>query len=155
MVPVVFIRQNNNNQTEEENRKDGEAKESDCDDRVVLDVEGGTNAKGEGQEAEEEDIDDNPVRMIPLSELRRLQEELDPPPVQHTVQCLCLLPPKSRNFYTILLEDGSPLLPSDAVLVDANKPTKTCLWAEGPHVFCVENIVWPKERNPNGSPPLL
>ncbi len=146
MVAVVFIRKNNNNQTEGENRIDEEAKKGSSDDGVLLDVEGGTNEEGEGGEAGEEDWNDNPMRMIPLSELRRLQEELDPPPVQHQVRCTCINSSKLGNFYTILLEEGSPLLPSGAVLVDANKPARTCFWGEGPHVFFVEDIVWPSGR---------
>ncbi|KAF1372375.1 hypothetical protein PFLUV_G00264730 [Perca fluviatilis] len=43
MVPVVFIRKDNNNQTEEENRKDREAKESGIDGGVVLDIEDTTS----------------------------------------------------------------------------------------------------------------
>lgn len=146
MVPVVFIRNNNNNQTEEEKRNDEEAKKGSRDEGVVLDVESGPSVEGEGREAAEEDWSDNPVRMISLSELGRLQEELDPPPVQHQVRCLCIDPGKPRNFYTILIEEGSPLLPSGAVLVDADKPTRICFWGEGPHVFFVKDIVWPRER---------
>ncbi|KAA8580149.1 hypothetical protein FQN60_005684 [Etheostoma spectabile] len=42
MVPVVFITKDNDNQTEEENGKDREAKESGGDDGVVLSIEEGT-----------------------------------------------------------------------------------------------------------------
>lgn len=149
MVPVVFISKDNNNQTEEENGKDGEAKES----GVVVDVAGGTRADGEGLDAAEVDPFENAVTMIPLSQLMRLQEELDPPPVQHTVRCLCIMPSKPKSFYTATIEEGSPLLPSGAMLADANKPTN-CIWAEGPHVFSVEHIVWPPESQPRGRPPL-
>ncbi|AWO98041.1 Hypothetical protein SMAX5B_007750 [Scophthalmus maximus] len=149
MVPVVFISKDNNNQTEEENGKDGEAKES----GVVVDVAGGTRADGEGLDAAEVDPFENAVTMIPLSHLMRLQEELDPPPVQHTVRCLCIMPSKPKSFYTATIEEGSPLLPSGAMLADANKPTN-CIWAEGPHVFSVEHIVWPPESQPRGRPPL-
>ncbi|XP_035504092.2 uncharacterized protein LOC118318484 [Scophthalmus maximus] len=149
MVPVVFISKDNNNQTEEENGKDGEAKES----GVVVDVAGGTRADGEGLDAAEVDPFENAVTMIPLSQLMRLQEELDPPPVQHTVRCLCIMPSKPKSFYTATIEEGSPLLPSGAMLADTNKPTN-CIWAEGPHVFSVEHIVWPPESQPRGRPPL-
>ncbi|XP_056223667.1 uncharacterized protein LOC130163469 [Seriola aureovittata] len=153
MVPVVFIRKDNNDKTEEDNRKDGEAKESDSDEAVVLDVEDGKNVEGEGREAEEEYLDDNPMRMIPLSLLSRLQEELDPPPVQHQVRCMCIFPSKPKDFYIVTIEEDSPLLPSYAVLADANKPPNVCLWAEGHHVFVVEHIIWPRESKPQGTPP--
>ncbi|XP_035528940.1 uncharacterized protein LOC118336402 [Morone saxatilis] len=155
MIPVVFIRKNNNNQTEEENGKDREAKENGRDDGVALDIEGGTNAEREGQEAPKEDWDDNPVRKIPLSVLKKLQEELDPPPVQHKVRCLCISPGKPRSFYTILIEEGSPLLPSGTVLVDPNKPPRNCLWGEGPHLFCVNASVWQSKTEPEVTLPLL
>ncbi|XP_008281162.1 uncharacterized protein LOC103358114 isoform X2 [Stegastes partitus] len=131
MVPVVFIRKNNN-RTEEENMEAKEDIRKDC---VVLDTE---------------DLDDNPLRMIPVSLLRRLQEELDPPPVQHWVQnshkCLVSSSNAIREFYTVLVEEGSPLLPCDAVLVDADKPTRVCGWSEGHKEFNVEDIVWPQDR---------
>ncbi|XP_051248470.1 uncharacterized protein LOC127358934 isoform X2 [Dicentrarchus labrax] len=155
MAPVVFIRRNNNNQTEEEEGKDREAKENGRDDGVALDIGGGTNVEREGQESLKEDWDDNPVRMIPLSVLTKLQEELDPPPVEHKVRCMCISPSKPRSFYTILIEEGSPLLPSYAVLVDPNKPTRNCLWAEGPHVFVVEHLVWPSKTELEVTSPLL
>lgn len=126
----MFI--NKNSQTEEE------ARESSRDDKVVLDVEGA------GPKERDQDSDDNPVIMIPLSQLRRLQEELDPPPTEHLVLCLCIIDRKLRSFYTVPIDAGSPLLPSAAVLVDANKPRSNCMWAEGHHIFWVENVVWPK-----------
>ncbi|XP_051804903.1 uncharacterized protein LOC110962737 [Acanthochromis polyacanthus] len=131
MVPVVFIRKNNNNQTEKE---DMEAKESVWEDGVIL-----------------EGLDDNPLKMIPVSLLTRLQEELDPPPVQHQVEnspCMCIYPPPKaiRQFYTVLIDDDSPLLPSNAVLVDGDKPTRFCWWEEGHRIFDAKDIVWPKDR---------
>ena len=152
MFPVVFIRQDNNNQTEDENVKDGEAKESVREDGVVVDIEGGTVAAGKGQEAETQDLDESSVTFISLSELKKLQEELNPPPVQHQAQCLCLMSRKTKKFYTILIDEGSPLLPSGAVLV-ANKPARSCVWAQG-HVFSISNIVWPTERDPAFTRPL-
>ncbi|XP_023121882.2 uncharacterized protein LOC111565838 isoform X2 [Amphiprion ocellaris] len=136
MVPVVFIRKNNNNQKEKE---DVEAKETVWEDGVIL-----------------EGVDDNPLRMIPVSLLRRLQEELDPPPVQHQVQnshyCLMHSSNATRKFYTVLIEDGSPLLPSDAVLVESDKPTRFCCWEEGHKDFDVKDIVWPKDRLNRSTP---
>ncbi|XP_041820110.1 uncharacterized protein LOC121625870 isoform X2 [Chelmon rostratus] len=148
MVLVLFIKENNNNQSEEGNGKDEEAKESGGDGGVVLDVEG-THAEGEGKEAAKEDLNVNPVTVIPLSELRRLQEELNPPPVQHQVWCWCILPSKPKTLYTVQLEEGSPLLPSGAVLVDPNKHSDPTFWANG-HIFSFEHIVWPggRERDP-------
>ncbi|XP_018542495.1 uncharacterized protein LOC108890155 [Lates calcarifer] len=146
MVPVVFIRKDNNKQTEEENLEGVETKESGKEESVVLDVADGTSAKEEEQKAEEGHCDDYLMRRIPVSQLKRLQEELDPPPVQHQAQCLCIGTRKTRNFYIIWIEEGSPLLPSNAVLADANKPPLGCGWAEGPHVFAVEDIVWPNWR---------
>ncbi|XP_041636339.1 uncharacterized protein LOC121505265 [Cheilinus undulatus] len=132
MVPVVFIRKNNNNDIEEEQGDKEEAETRGTEENVVLEIE----------------YDDNPVRMIPVSQLRKLQEELDPPPVQHQVQCLCIIASKPKPFYTILIDEDSPLLPEGAVLVDANKPTRICLWAVRHHVFDVEKFVWPKEETP-------
>lgn len=100
-------------------------------------------------------VDDNPVFMIPRSEFRRLEEELDTPPIQHQIRCLCIDTCKRRNFYIILLDDGSTLLPSEAVLVDPDKSTHLCLWAEGPHVFDIRHIVWPEKRTSSGSQPLI
>ncbi|XP_069012838.1 uncharacterized protein [Embiotoca jacksoni] len=150
-VPVVFIRKNNNNQTEEENMEDEEEKESVGDDRVVLDMEDATNVEGEGRDAAEEDRDDNPVKLICLSALRRLQKELDPPPVYHLVnkeKCCCLkrYDNKTIDFYTVLIEEGSPLLPKNAILVDPNKPTKRCFWEEGHYLYDFSDIVWPKHK---------
>ena len=147
MIPVVFIRKDNNNQPEEGNGKDEEERVS-CSNGVVVDVEGGA-----GEEGADVFLDENAVTMIPLSELRSLQEELEPPPVQHQVQCLCIDSRKPKSFYTVMIEEGSPLLPPGAVLADANKPTM-CVWAEGPHVFSLEHIVWPEERKVTSSPPL-
>ncbi|XP_040886132.1 uncharacterized protein LOC121176191 isoform X2 [Toxotes jaculatrix] len=152
MVPVVFIRKNNNNQKQEENGKDGEVKESGVNESVVLDTAHGTTVEGEVREAKERQWDDNVMSMIPLSELRRLQEELDPPPIQHHIQGLCVLPCTPKSFYLILIEEGSPLLPSNAVLADPDKPS-TCYWAEGHHSFFVEDTVWPKDITPQGTPP--
>lgn len=158
MVPVVFMRKTNNNHTKEKKGKDGEVKESSGDDREVVDVEGGTNVKREGRKESVLDflyVDDNPVFMIPRSEFRRLEEELDTPPIQHQIRCLCIDTCKRRNFYIILLDDGSTLLPSEAVLVDPDKSTHLCLWAEGPHVFDIRHIVWPEKRTSSGSQPLI
>ncbi|XP_062238771.1 uncharacterized protein LOC133948783 [Platichthys flesus] len=136
MIPVVFIRKDNDTQPEEEDGNDEEERES-CSNGVVVDVS----------------LEKNAVTMIPLSELRRLQEELEPPPVQHQVRCLCIISQKPRSFYTVMIEEGSPLLPADAVLADANKPS-TCVWADGHHVFSLEDIVWPKESEKRSSLPL-
>ncbi|XP_044198951.1 uncharacterized protein LOC122974922 [Thunnus albacares] len=152
MVPVVFIRKNNNNKAQEDSREDAEAKESGEVDGVVLRQEEGMNVQGEGREAAEGNRDDNAVCIIPLSGLRKLQEQADPPPVQHWVQCLCIFPSKPKDFYTVLLEEGSPLLPSNAVLVDADKPGRQAWWCRGHHIFSVENIVWPRERDPPHNP---
>ncbi|XP_062299924.1 uncharacterized protein LOC134004603 [Scomber scombrus] len=151
MVPVVFIRKNNDDETREDNVDDGDAKESGEVGGAVLDIEEGTNEQREGQEAAEDFDDDNAVSIILMSELQKLQEELDPPPVQHTVQCLCIIPCKPKDFYTIRIEEGSPLLPKNAKLVDADKPTGHCVWARGHHVFSVKHIVWPSERTPSHS----
>ncbi|CAK6970732.1 uncharacterized protein LOC120798529 isoform X1 [Scomber scombrus] len=151
MVPVVFIRKNNDDETREDNVDDGDAKESGEVGGAVLDIEEGTNEQREGQEAAEDFDDDNAVSIILMSELTKLQEELDPPPVQHTVQCLCIIPCKPKDFYTIRIEEGSPLLPKNAKLVDADKPTGHCVWARGHHVFSVKHIVWPSERTPSHS----
>lgn len=142
-IPVVFI---------DKNTLTEEARESSCDDTVVLDVEGREHVEGAGPKGRDKDSDDNSVIMIPLSQLRRLQEELDPPPTEHRVLCLCVIDHKLRSFYTVPIDADSPLLPSAAVLVDANKPRSTCLWAERHHLFCVENIVWPRERHPHSGP---
>ncbi|XP_034434546.1 uncharacterized protein LOC117757468 isoform X1 [Hippoglossus hippoglossus] len=147
MITVVFIRKDNNNQPEEGNGKDEEERVS-CSNGVVVDVEDGA-----GEEGADVFLDKNAATRIPLSELRRLQEELDPPPVQHQVRCLCISSRKPRSFYTVMIEEGSPLLPAGAVLADANKPT-TCVWAEGPHVFSLEDIVWPEESKVINSLPL-
>ncbi|KAF7662035.1 hypothetical protein LDENG_00247250 [Lucifuga dentata] len=142
MMPVVFIRKNNNNETEE-NRAEDTANDSRKDESIVLDIEEGTKQKEEGREAAEVDTLDNALCFIPRSELTKLQEELEPPPVQHQVQCLCLMSSKTRHFYIIHIDEGSPLLPSNAVLNDANKP-KRCLWAEGHHIFSIEHQIWPQ-----------
>nr|XP_019947683.1 PREDICTED: uncharacterized protein LOC109632700 [Paralichthys olivaceus] len=143
MIPVVFIRKDNNNQPEGKGKEE-EEKESSSNGVVLVVEDGG------GEEGAEVVLVENAMTMIPLSGLRRLQEELEPPPVQHQVQCLCIISRKPRNFYTVMIEEGSLLLPADAMLADANKPTR-CLWAEGPHVFSVEDIVWPRERKVTGS----
>lgn len=122
MVPVVFLSANNN-QTKEENEKGEKERESDV--RVS--------------------VDDNPLRMIPLSALQRMQEELYPPPVEHRVECLCIDRRKVRRFYTVMLEEGSPYLPSGAKLGDPNKRPSFCRWAEGHHLFAVERFIWPRE----------
>ncbi|XP_068163011.1 uncharacterized protein [Antennarius striatus] len=152
MVPVIFIRQTNNNQQEDEVVKHVKAEESDGDERVVVEVEG--SVEGTGQEGEEDDVDDNPLMMIPLSALRRLQEEHVPPPVPRKAHCLCLFPSNPKTFYTVVIEEGSPLLPSGAVLADADKRPRQCFWAQGPHVICVEDIVWP-DRNLDSTPTSL
>lgn len=142
MVPVVFLNANNN-QIKEENEKGEEKKESDV--QVSVDVQSGANPD------EALDIDDNPLMMIPLSALERMQEELDPPPVQHQVQCLCIGKLKDRNFYTVTLEEGSPYLPSGAKLADPNKRPGFCGWAEGHHLFLVDDIIWPRtNEDPTG-----
>lgn len=120
MVPVVFIRKNNNNQAEEEARENG------SDDGVVLDVEDDADVEGERQE---EGLVGSTLRMIPLSELRRLQEGLDPPPVQRQVQCTC-------NVHAVLIEEGSPLLPISTALVDANDPISMPSERESPCIVC-------------------
>lgn len=130
MVPVVFLNANNN-QIKEENEKGEEKKESDV--RVSA-----------------LEIDDNPLMMIPLSALERMQEELDPPPVQHRVLCRCIYERKGRNFYTVMLEEGSPYLPSGARLADPNKCPHFCGWAEGHHVFFLEDIIWPRNNDSTG-----
>lgn len=132
MVPVVFLNANNN-QTKEENEKSEKEKESDV--QVTVDVQSGAD-----------DPDSNPLTMIPLSALQRMQEELDPPPAEHHVQCLCILKLKSRKFYTVMLEEGSPYLPSSALLADPNKCPNFCGWAEGHHLFIVERIIWPEKK---------
>ncbi|XP_047431432.1 uncharacterized protein LOC125000108 isoform X2 [Mugil cephalus] len=150
LVPVVFIRKDNNNQMEPENVEDGKAKESVWDDGATVNIENSTNVEAEEGE---EYVDDNPVKMIPLSLFKRLWVELNPPPVEHKVleeQCLSLIHTTSsrpRNFYTILIEEGSPLLPSDAVLVDPNKPTGYSYWREGNRIFNVTDIIWPKQKD--------
>ncbi|XP_070710204.1 uncharacterized protein [Pempheris klunzingeri] len=157
MVPVVFITNNNNSQTEEEIRKNGEAKESSRDGSVVLDMEGRINADGEGQEAEEEDRYDNTVTMIPRSLLKRLQEEHGLRPVRYRVRSSLslVLSPVTRDFYTIMIQEVSPFLPSGAVLVDPNNPNKLCIWVEGPHLFDVSHIVWPRQEKSEGTQALL
>lgn len=126
MVPVVFLNANNN-QTKEENKNGENEKEGDV--QVSVDVQSGAN--------------DDPLMMIPLSVLRRMQRELDPPPVQYNAQCLCIIERKTRSFYTVMLEEGSPYLPSGAKLADPNKGPHHCIWAEGHHVFSVARIIWP------------
>ncbi|XP_029969893.1 uncharacterized protein LOC115404627 [Salarias fasciatus] len=143
-VPVVFIgKNNNNNQTdeEEEDRKE----EGSPDGGVVLDMADGWNEEGE------EAVQVNGVTLIPVSLLARLQAELDPPPVQHWVTsqpCLCIDPPlpKKKAFHTVLIEEGSPLLPSGAVVVDLNKPMQFCRWDSRHHGFDCRQIVWPKAK---------
>ncbi|XP_028254290.1 uncharacterized protein LOC114429874 [Parambassis ranga] len=135
-VPVVFIRKNNNNQTAEEKVEEQHTIMYPHD--ACVDI---TQCPPS----------DNPVIMIPLSLLRRLQEELDPPPVQHKVQnekCHCIFPPspRIRPFYTVLVDDDSPLLPGNAVVVDAHKPTQECYWSEGHRAFEVREIVWPQVK---------
>ncbi|XP_060931509.1 uncharacterized protein LOC133005746 [Limanda limanda] len=148
MIPVVFIRKDNNKQPEEGNGKDEEERES-CSNGMVVDVE-----YGAGEEGADVFLEKNAVTMIPRSELRRLQEELEPPPVQHQVQCdLCMNSRRPRRVYTVMIEEGSPLLPADAVLVDANKPSR-CVWVDGPHVFSLVDIVWMKESEKRSSLPL-
>lgn len=134
---------------EEDNVEDVKAKECIADYDVTVNIENGTNVEGEEGE---EYVDDNPVKMIPLSQFKRLQEELDPPPVQHKVletpplSLIHTISHKPRNFYTVLLEEGSPLLPSDTVLTDPNKPTRNCYWREGNRFFNPDYIIWPTQR---------
>lgn len=120
MIPVVFLN-NNNNQPKEENEKGEEEKESDV--QVSVEV---------------------PVMWIPLSALQKMQEELDLPPVQHQVYCLCLDRCKGRTFYTVMLEEESPYLPTGVKLADPNKRPSSCFWADGGHIFSLEYIIWPR-----------
>ncbi|XP_028306650.1 uncharacterized protein LOC114465683 [Gouania willdenowi] len=138
-VPVVFIRKENNNQALSRKQSSRDAS--------------GEHTNTE-QEEEEQNTEDkpgvNPVKMITLPQLSRLQEGLDPPPVLHRVQngpCMCILPPstKIKDFYTVWIEEGSPLLPGDAILVDAHIPMKNCFWDKGHRYYDVNDIVWPKE----------
>lgn len=100
------------------------------------------NEKGEEEKQSDVQVSvDVPVVWIPLSALQRMQEELDPPLVQHRVQCLCIDKRKTRNFYTVMLEEGSPYSPSGAKLADPNKRPCSCFWAEGHHIFSVDNII--------------
>ncbi|KAG7222185.1 hypothetical protein INR49_016583, partial [Caranx melampygus] len=84
MVPVVFLRKDSCDQTDEDSGKDREVEESKSDEAVAKDTEDGTDVAQEGQDVED---DDNALTMIPVSLMKRLHEELDPPPVQHQVRC--------------------------------------------------------------------
>ncbi|CAJ1054904.1 uncharacterized protein LOC121505265 [Xyrichtys novacula] len=153
MVPVVFIRKNKNSQSEEENSKNVEAGEKIVNENVVLDVEDGQTVEEEAQETIDDDWNNKRLMWIPLSEFTKLQEELDPPPSQHQVRCLCLITERKSKFYTVLIDEGSPLLPAGAELVDPDKPTHITLAIRG-HLYSVEDIVWPQLRTSRINQPL-
>lgn len=111
MVQVVFLRKDSCDQTDKDSGKDREVKESQSDEAVDTNME------------ERHLFPGLAITLIPESLLKRLYEELDPPPVKDKLRCMCIGPTchKPSTLYIVTIEEDSPLLPTDAVVADANK----------------------------------